>query len=405
MGRRAMQKRDLLMLGTGAMAAHPLRTVLSVLGIAIGVGAVILLTSIGEGTRRYILDQFTQFGTNILAINPGKIETHGIPGVLGGTTHKLDLDDAEALGRLPGVLDVVPIVIGQARVEVGGKGRSVLIYGTTSEMKDVLRAEVRQGSFLPPGDPRRRAPIAVLGSKLKRELLGDGNAVGSLARIAGMRFRVIGVMAPKGQILGFDMDDLAFIPAASAMDAFNLDELIEIDLTFAHASLEGRLVESVRRTLTERHGGNEDFTLTTQSAMLEVFGNVMSVITLGVAAIAGISLLVGAIGILTMMWISVGERTREIGLMRAIGATARQVERLFLAEASILAGIGGGVGLAGGLGIGALLRLLVPGLPVHTPLAYVLAALAVSLVTGLLSGVLPARRAARLDPIEALAAE
>jgi putative ABC transport system permease protein len=189
------------------------------------------------------------------------------------------------------------------------------------------------------------------------------------------------------------------------MRMFNQDELAEIDLTFAHESLTGPIVAGVRRLLIERHGGREDFTLTTQAEMLEVFGNIMDVITMAVGAIAGISLVVGAIGILTMMWIAVGERTREIGLLRALGTTARQVQQLFLMEAVTLAGLGGLIGLGLGLGTAVLLRLAVPGLPVHTPTAYVVAALAVSTATGLLSGVAPARRAASLDPVEALRAE
>ncbi len=397
--------RDLLALAFGSLSNYKLRTALSILGIAIGIAAVILLTSIGEGTRRYVLDQFTQFGTNIVAINPGRTETIGIPGALGGTTHKLTIEDAEALRRIPGVEDLVPMALGQARVEANGRGRSVYIYGTTATLPRVLKLNVRQGSFLPPGDPRRGAPVAVLGPTVKRELFGDANPLGRFVRIADTRLRVIGIMAPKGQMLGFDIDDAAYVPVATAMRMFNLDELIEIDVHYSHPGLTDQVVESIRRLLTERHGGREDFTITTQADMLEVFGNVMDVITMAVGAIAGISLLVGAIGILTIMWIAVGERTQEIGLVRAIGATPGQVLLIFLVEATALATVGGAVGLAAGVGIANLLRAAVPGLPVHTPPEFAAAALAVSLLTGLASGVLPARRAAGLDPIEALRTE
>jgi putative ABC transport system permease protein len=375
------------------------------LGIAIGIASVILLTSIGEGTRRYMVGQFTQFGTNILAINPGKAQTVGIPGVLGGTTRKLTLDDAAALERISGVEEVVPVAFGTARVEAKGRGRSVFVYGVTPNIPQAWKFQIRQGSFWPAGDPRRGSQLAVLGPKLKRELFGEANALGQFVRIAGSRFRVIGIMAPKGQFLGFDIDDAAYVPVASALKVFNLPELNEIDVVYAHAGLAAPVEAAVRRALTDRHGGNEDFTLTTQAAMLEVFDNVMDVITMSVGAIAGISLLVGAVGILTMMWIAVGERTAEIGLARAIGATRRQVQMLFLAEAGALATAGGVAGILAGLGLAALLRLAVPGLPVHTPMIFVLTAVAVSVATGLLSGVLPARRAATLDPIEALRAE
>jgi putative ABC transport system permease protein len=397
--------REYLLLGFGALRGHRLRSILSMLGIAIGICAVILLTSIGEGTRRYMIAEFTQFGTNIMSINPGKSETVGLPGVLGGTTHKLTLDDAEAIERLPGVERVVPMAMGQARVEANGRGRSVFIYGVTSDVPDVWKFRIGRGSFLPPGDPRRGSMVAVLGPKLKRELFGEESALGKFVRVAGSRLRVIGVMAPKGRMLGFDIDDSAYVPIATTMQMFNLDELMEINVRFSHQGLTQGVEARIRRLLTDRHAGKEDFTITTQTAMLDVFDNVMSVITVAVAAIAGISLLVGAIGILTMMWISVNERVREIGLMRALGATGVQVRRLFLVEAVILTVVGGAIGILGGLSIADLLRVTIPGMPVYTPLRYLLAALVLSFVTGLLSGVVPAGRAASLDPVEALRAE
>jgi putative ABC transport system permease protein len=372
------------------------------LGIAIGIAAVILLTSIGEGTRRYLIAEFTQFGTNILAINPGKTETFGLPGAMGGTTHKLTIDDAEAIRRVPGVQEIVSLAVGQARVEGNGRGRSVFVYGATAELPVVWKFGVGQGSFLPPGDPRRGAMVAVLGPKLKRELFGEANALGEFVRIAGFRLRVIGVMAPKGRILGLDIDDSAYVPLVTAMQMFNLDELAEIDVLFPHEGLTQRVEEGIRRLLIDRHGGKEDFMITTQTAMLEVFGNVMNVITVAVGAIGAISLLVGAIGILTMMWIAVNERVSEIGLMRALGATAEHVQRLFLLEAVILTVFGGACGILAGLGIAVTLHIVVPGMPIYTPVRYILAALAISLVTGLLSGVIPARRAASLNPVEAL---
>jgi len=395
---------DLVILAGGALRGHRLRTVLSMLGIAIGVCAVILLTSIGEGTRRYVLDQFTQFGTNIIGINPGKQETIGIPGVLGGTTKKLTIDDAEALARLPGVEQVAMFSLGSARVEAQGRGRSVYVYGATAALIDVLQFRVRQGSFLPAGDPRRGSSVAVLGPTLKRELFGEINALGKFVRVGGQRFRVIGVMEPKGQILGMDIDDVVYVPVAQGLKLFNQDELFEIDVVFSHGGLERQVATAVRATLTERHG-REDFTITTQTEMLDVFGNVMNMVTAGVAAIGGISLLVGSIGILTIMWIAVGERTSEIGLLKALGATSTQVQLLFLAESGALSLAGGAFGVGLGFGLAILARTAVPGLPVHIPTEFVIAALAVSFATGLTAGVLPARRAAALDPVDALRSE
>ena len=187
-----MPLRDLISLAMGAVVAHRLRSTLSLLGIAIGIAAVLLLTSIGEGTRAFILAQFTQFGTNLLAITPGKTKTIGIPGVLGGSTHKLTLDDAMALRRIPGVEHIVPMAMGTARVSTEGRGRSVNIFGVTADMPAVWKFGVRQGSFLPAGDIRRRAPVTVLGPKLREELFEDKNPLGRFVRVAGYRFRVIG---------------------------------------------------------------------------------------------------------------------------------------------------------------------------------------------------------------------
>jgi putative ABC transport system permease protein len=381
-----------------------MRSALTVLGIVIGIASVILLTSLGEGTRHYIVAEFTQFGTHILSVTKGKTTTSGVPG-LSATVRKLTIDDAEALRRVPGVRRVLPGAYGTARIEFGDRSRSVIVSGVTSELPDVFQFHVRQGRFLPPGDPRRGSPQAVFGPTLARELFGDANPLGQRVRIGGSRFVVVGVMEPKGQILGFDMDDRAYIPVASAQSLYNTEELTEIHALFSADVAPARIRERIRRVLMERHGGEEDFTITTEDEMLDVLGRVLSVVSLAVAGIAGISLVVGAIGILTMMWISVGERTGEIGLVRALGATRRQVLQLFLVEAALLSAAGGAIGIAAGLGIGGLLRLAFPGLPLHTAPVFAVAALVVSLLVGLVSGVMPARRAARLDPLEALRAE
>ncbi|MFN7943511.1 MAG: ABC transporter permease [Thermoanaerobaculia bacterium] len=397
---------DLLLLSIRTLAAQRLRSALSILGIAIGVGSVIVLTSIGEGTRRYVLSEFSQFGTNLLAVNPGKTETSGIPGIFGGSTKPLTIDDAEAVARIPGVVAVVPVAYGSARVEGGpdARARSVQIYGVTPAIQEVWRFRVRQGAFWAGGDPRRGGSECVLGQTLARELFGAASPLGDFVRIGGTRFRVVGLMEAKGTMLGMDIDDVAYVPVATAMRLFDLPELLEIDVLYANAAMAKGVEAETRRALAARHG-DEDFTVMTQEAMLEVFGNVMDVVTLSVGAIAGISLVVGAIGILTMMWIAVGERTHEIGLVRAFGASRAQVRLLFLIEASGLGAVGGAAGLAGGMLLCGLLRAAVRGLPVHTPLVYAAAAIAVALATGLASGVLPAQRAASLDPIEALRAE
>jgi putative ABC transport system permease protein len=388
-----------------AVLGHRQRSILTMLGILIGIASVILLTSIGEGTRLYMISEFTQFGTNLVAVNPGKAETSGFHGAIGGTVHPLTVDDAVALERIRGVEKSVPVAMGTAPVEYEGRERSVFIYGTTADAPEAWRMTVRVGRFLPEEDVHQGAPLAVLGPTLKRELLGSARGLGEHVRIAGQRFLVVGIMASKGQFLGFDIDDAAYIPVGLAMPLFNRDDVQEVDLLVANASMTDSVVAAAKRALIERHGGDEDFTITTQTGMLETMDRILRIVSLAVGGIGAISLLVGAIGILTMMWISVNERTAEIGLAKALGATSGQLLWLYLTEAALLSTAGGVLGLLTGMGLAQLIRAFLPALPVHTPLEYVLLALAVSLAVGLASGILPARRAAALDPVQALGAE
>ncbi len=399
-----MTARDFIHLAGSSLIAHRLRSALTALGIAVGVGAVVLLTSIGEGVREYVLAEFTQFGTTLVAINPGRTTTHGVSMGVFGTERPLSIEDAEALGQLSFVEAMVPFVQGNAEVEAGNRRRRTTIYGAGPQMPEAFRMHVQSGVFLPDDDPMAPRALAVLGSKLRQELFGYRNPLGQRITIGGNRYRVVGVMEPKGQVLGFDLDDTVYIPAARALELFNRETLLEIDLLYRSSADVDKVVEGVRRTLIARHG-REDFTITTQEQMLEVLGSILHVLTFAVGAIGGISLLVGAIGIVTIMTIAVNERTSEIGLIRALGARQSQVLGLFLGEATVLAAIGGLGGLAIGVGFARMLHLALPGLPVFTPWSYVVAAEVLAVLIGILSGILPASRAARLDPVEALRAE
>jgi putative ABC transport system permease protein len=399
-----MSFRDLFGLTLEALGAHRLRYGLSALAIAVGVAAVVLLASIGEGTRRFIVNQMSAFGTTIVAVNPGKIETGGVPGTL-SSHRKLTLDDARALDRIPAVTGTVAMSIGSAEVQFQSLGRQVYVYGVTSEMPRVFQWPVSVGEFIPRMDYERGSAVAVLGPTLKRELFGNANALGEAVRIGDARFRVIGIMESKGQYLGFDLDDVAYIPIANAMRLFNRPEVDEIDLLVAsHDEIEP-VAERARAMLTDRHEGEEDFTITTQAEAQDMVNRILGIISAVVTAIAGISLLVGAIGILTIMWIVVQERVNEIGLVKAIGAHRHQILVWYLFEAAITALAGGVAGLLFGMGGAWLLQAIVPGLSVYVPLWIVLAALAMALGVGLAAGVAPARKAADLDPVEALRAE
>ncbi len=399
-----MRLADFIHFALTSVRAHRLRTALTSLGIAVGIAAVILLTSIGEGLHKFVIDEFTQFGTNLISVTPGRTQTHG--GSLGAinTSRPLSIDDAVALRRAPHIQATNPTIVGNADVEHVTRSRRVTLYGVGHEFTQVFRSTVRAGQFLPPDDPHSARAFVVLGAKVAQELFAGENPLGTRIRIGGERYRVIGVMEPKGQVLGFDLDDTVFIPVARAMDMFNRDSLMEINVTYEPTAPLAEVEEGIRRVLVGRHG-REDFTITPQQKMLEVFDTVLNAITFAVGAIGAISLLVGGVGILTILTIAVSERTAEIGLLRAIGATRRHVLLLFLGEAALLAALGGAAGLALGLSVAGIIKIVLPALPVHTPWTFAVAAEVSAVAIGLLAGVLPARRAARLDPLEALRSE
>ncbi|OHC69715.1 MAG: peptide ABC transporter permease [Rhodocyclales bacterium GWA2_65_20] len=396
---------DSLKLAIRAITSQRLRSFLTLLGIAVGIAAVILLTSIGEGIHRYVLAEFTQFGTNVVGIHPGRTKTGG--GALSGlpsSARPLSLDDAEALARLPNVVAVSPSVFGNAEVNANGRLRRVSVYGVGPGMLTVFKLKVRSGQFLPADEAGSARAQVVLGSKLKNELYGSENALGTRVRIGGLQFRVIGIMESKGQFLGIDLDDTAWVPAARALELFNREGLNEINISAAEGVPSASVVAAVKEMMKARHG-HEDVTIISQDEMLSTLGGILDVLTMAVGALGGISLLVGGVGIVTIMTIAVTERTNEIGLLVALGARRQTILGLFLGEAVALAAIGGLVGLLLGMGLAQLISFFVPALPVHTPLSFVLLAEALAAAIGLAAGVLPARRAARLDPVEALRTE
>ncbi len=389
---------------TTSIRAKRLQSFLTGLGIAVGIGSVILLTSMGEGLQRFVISEFTQFGTNLIAVNPGKVTTLGTPLGILGSERLLTLEDCESLRRLPQVEAVVPMVQGNVEVSADGRTRRITLYGVGVEMDRAFRMRVRIGRFLPPDDARLARPFVVLGDKVAREIFPGINPLGRRIQVGNQPGRVLGVMEPKGQVLGFDMDDTVYIPAIRALDLFDREGLMEVDVLYHSGYKAGEVVAAIRRILINRHG-QEDFTITTQQQMLDVLGSVLSMLTVAVGALGGISLLVGSVGIFTIMTIAVRERTGEIGLLRSVGASRNQILLLFLIEGTVLAGIGGTAGLIVGFCCAWLIHAFVPLLPVHTPWSFVFFAELLSMFIGIIAGMLPARQAACLDPVEALRSE
>jgi putative ABC transport system permease protein len=387
----------------GALRGHRLRSLLSLAGVAIGVAAVIGLTALGEGARRYVIEQFASLGTSLLAIVPGKTETTGFFPGAGGIAHDLTLADAEAVARaLPGARSVAPMVLATETVRAADRSRQVPVIGSTHEFLDARSLEVARGAFLPPGELRRGGAVAVLGSTLARELFPGTDAVGRVVRIGSLRARVVGVLAPIGTQLGLDMNDIVVIPVATAMRIFDRRSLARLLIRLhVHSELPAAR-DRVLALLAARHG-EEDVTAITQDAVMGAFSNILRALTLGLAAIAAISLAVAGIGIMNVMLVSVAERASEVGLLRALGVSRRQILGVFLTEAAILSTTGGLLGL----GIGWLaIRMLVglyPAVPASAPVWAVLASVGLAAAVGIGFGLAPARRAARLDPVAALA--
>lgn len=399
-----MQFGDTLRFAAGSVRSHRLRSGLTILGIAVGIGAVVLLTAVGEGVRQFVLAEFTQFGTNIVAITPGKTSTFGVSGATISSVRHLTVEDAEALRRLNEVEAVVPVIQGNARVEYGQRNRRTTIIGVGADMPQVWSMRVSIGQFLPDDPFASARAFAVLGSRMHDELFGTSNPLGQRIRVGSDRFRVVGVMESKGQMLGFDLDDTVFIPIGKATEVFNREGLMEIDITYRKDDNAEAVVASLRRLLLARHG-QEDFTIKTQQQMLEVLDSILRLLTLGVAAIGAISLIVGAVGITTIMTIAVAERTSEVGLFRAIGAPRGEIRKLFLIESAILGGAGGIAGIVGAVALVQSVRFVLPDFPLNLVWHYIAIAFAVATVIGIVSGLAPAAKAARMDPVEALRAE
>jgi putative ABC transport system permease protein len=395
--------RDLLGFAARALRGHRLRTGMSLLGVSIGVAAVVTLTALGEGARRYVVGQFASIGTNLVIVVPGRTETTGsMPGV-GGVPHDLTLDDARALLRaVPEIERAAPMVLGTETVAFGERRRQVAIFGSTHEALEVRHLRVSSGQFLPVLEWDRGSPIAVLGDTVARELFPGRDPVGRVVRVGDWRMRVIGVLAPRGQQLGVNMDDVAIVPVATAMKMFNRTSIFRLLLQVrSHADLD-RAKDRVVRLLADRHG-EEDVTAITQDAVLGALTSILRALTLALAGIASVSLAVAGVGIMNVMLVSVSERTREVGLLKALGAGRRQILAAFLAEAVLISAAGGLVGLAVGWAAVRVLVALYPALPATPPLWAVVAAFSLSVAVGAVFGVLPARRATRLDPVAALA--
>lgn len=399
-----MSFRDLFAFSAGALRGHRLRAGLSLLGVAIGISSVVILTSLGEGARAYVTGEFTALGSNLLIALPGKTETTGMAPLVSVAPHDLTLGDVEAIERhVRQVRRVAPLAFGGAPAAVGARRRDVSVAGTTAAFQGVRHVQMGIGRYLPAGGQEQGASVCVIGAKLQAELFAGENPLGEVLRLGDERFRVIGVMAPRGVSIGMDLDEMVHVPVARGLKLFNRTGLFRLMIEVASHDEIAAARQGVIDVLKARHEGQEDFTILTQDSVISTFGRIVAVLTAALAGIAAISLTVAGVGIMNVMLVSVSERTREIGLLKALGVQSRQVVTVFLIEAAILSGAGGVVGLAFAFAATRVFTAVYPSFPIDPPAWAVVAAAVVSISVGLLFGTLPARRAARLDPVAALA--
>ena len=398
-----MKLTDTLHFATRAATGYPLRTFLMVLAMSIGVAAVVVLTALGDGARRYVVNEFASLGSNLVIVLPGRSETGGFNPVnaVTSTPRDLTVEDAQAIVRAPAVQRTAPLTIGTSEAVFGGKLRDVTIVGTTADYLNLRRMELSQGRFLPAEEPN--AAVAVIGATIQRELFGLESALGKVLRIGDRRVRVIGVLGSSGQGLGMNADEVVILPVAVAQAMFNTNTLFRILVEAKDRALIEQAKVQAASILKARHDGEEDVTVITQDAVLATFDRILGTLTYGVAGIAAISLAVAGILVMNVMLVAVTQRTGEIGLLKALGAEGQAIRNAFLAEAALLSASGAVVGYLLGQAGAFALRTAIPALPAWPPDWAVIAALGTALSTGLLFGVLPARRAARLNAVEALA--
>lgn len=394
---------DIIFMAVESIIANKLRSFLTMLGVVIGVASVILLVSLGEGTRQYVYKELMGIGTNLLIITPGKTETSGHAPPQSSTTRKLTYDDAMYLKRNAFTLkDVAPIIVGTGKIKFGNRGRDVLILGVTHSFQNVRNLHVGVGSFVSDEDVELHRKNVVIGRTVKQELFGEENPLGKMVWLAGVKYRIVGIMEKKGVSLGFDIDDLVFIPIKSSGDLFDTDRITEMLAEANNAEMIDTAKEEVIRLLKKRHDNKHDFSVVTQASLLNTLNTILSVLTYVIGAIAGISLIVGGIGIMNIMLVTVQERTREIGIRKAIGAQNRDVMRQFLVESTIISALGGILGILAGGGIAMAIPFFFPAVPLKISLWSVLLAFSFSAAVGIFFGAYPAHKAAKLNPVDAL---
>ena len=394
-----MRSGEAFRVALGALRANRLRSALTMLGVVIGVAAVVVLVALGSGAKQEVEQQVEGLGSNIIIVVPGKFEFGSAPSI-----SRLTLEDVELLGRVTG--DVRRVAVSVASGENVGVGRRqtfVTVNGVNENVPNVFDRPLARGEYITASDVDTRRRVAVLGSTLVRRVFGDVDPLGRQVSIAGVRFRVIGVFERVGSTFGVDRDTEVHIPVTAAQRLFGIDRIDALAVKAPRADDVEPLQRRLVAALQDKYDG-EEFSAVTQTQILGTIGRILGLLTLVLAAIAAISLLVGGVGVSNIMLVSVRERTREIGLRKALGARQRDILLQFLIEAVLLCVVGGLIGIGVGVGSSLLVAALSP-LPAVIAWWSPVLAFGVSAAVGIFFGVAPARRAGRLDPVEALRTE
>lgn len=394
------------------LLAHKLRTILALVGIIIGVSAVIIMVAIGNGAQNEVLSKIEAMGTDLLIINAGQIQKTAGRMQIRGVVTTLTLQDAVALQRECSLVKLsAPAQSKKAQVKFGNLSTNTTIVGTTTEFQKIRNFRVVKGYFFSEEENSALRRVAVLGQSVVKNIFGSGDPIGETIRIGKIPFEVIGVMEPKGVDLnGIDQDDQIFIPIQTALRrVFNLSYISSINIQAANQKKMPETAKQITEVLRDRHRLNkqnkaDDFTVQSQTDLLETERETTDTFTMLITSIAGISLLVGGIGVLAIMLIAIRERTNEIGLRMAVGASRKDILIQFVIESAILSIIGGVIGIFIGV-VGAFIISIGTEWAASISLTSIFYSFGFSMLVGLFFGVYPARKASLLDPIIALRSE
>jgi len=386
-----------------ALNQNKMRAALTALGVIIGVMSVILLIALGESAQAYVEREFAIMGSNVIIITPGKQETTGMFPISAGSHKKLTYEIARQIKRkVPGIIGVASNTLGLANIRYKNRQRNVLLIGTTPDFEKVRQLFTQIGRFLTEEDIERNSRVCIIGTTVKKELFGTHRALYEKISINGSKHTVVGILEERGMALGIDLGDIVIAPLPSAQRIFNVEEVMEILIGARTQEDIPRATEAARKIVRSAHDNEEDFTITNQDSMLSAFSRIFSMLRLMLVGIACISLLVGGIGIMNIMLVSVRERTREVGIRMAVGATRADIGLQFLVESITLSVLGGMTGIFLGFIGSAIIRVLYPSLPIGLSLWSITTAFLFSSAVGVISGVYPALKAASVDPVEAL---